>query len=207
MAAAATHIVLANKIYKSYFTDKDFSEFIVGTSFPDIRYLGVVDRSVTHFYNLKIDDLKNEDSFTAGLKLHSLVDEVREKYVKQNGLYQLFPQSQFITQSVKFFEDRVLYKHLDNWQEIVKSFDHVYKSELAFGVGEGDIKKWHDLLITFLSKTPVDQDIYDFVERIGKPKEVAHEMIGVINGASDSKKANQIIMSFYNNFEDLIQNT
>lgn len=206
MAAAATHIVLANKIYKSHFADKKFSEFIVGTSFPDIRYLGVIDRSLTHFYDLKIDDLKKEDSFTAGLKLHSLVDQVREQYVKQNGLYELFPQSQFITQSVKFYEDRVLYKLIDNWQEIVKSFNGIYKSELAFGVGEGDIKKWHDLLITFLSKTPVDKDIYDFVERIEKPKAVADEMISTINGVSDSNKAIQIIMSFYNDFEKLIEN-
>jgi len=40
MAAPATHIILANKLYKNHFSDKDFAKFIVGTSFPDIRYFG-----------------------------------------------------------------------------------------------------------------------------------------------------------------------
>ena len=204
MAAPATHIVLANKIYKKHFSDKDFAKFIVGTSFPDIRYMGVIDRNVTHFRNLKLNDIKSENSFTAGLKVHSLVDEVREKFVRENGLYDLFPESQFRIQGVKFFEDRVLYDKIDNWSEILLSFDKVYDEEIDFGVSKTSIERWHKYLISILTHKPTDKVLELFISEIGKPKEMAEELKKVANNPDNQKEASNIILKFYDNFEELI---
>jgi len=42
MAAYITHIVLTDKIFDKHFSNKNKAEFYIGTSFPDIRYLGVI---------------------------------------------------------------------------------------------------------------------------------------------------------------------
>ena len=204
MAAPATHIVLANKIYKKHFSDKEFSKFIVGTSFPDIRYLDVIDRHLTHFRNIKLDDIKSEDSFMTGVKLHSLVDEAREKFVVKNGMYKLFPESMFNTQGTKFFEDRVLYDKISNWSEILLSFNKVYNEEINFGVSKSDVERWHKYLQSILSNKPTDKVFELFISEIGKPKEIVEEMKRVVNNPSNEQKASQIILDFYDNFEDLI---
>ena len=48
-------------IYKNKFDEK---EFIVGTSFPDIRYLNVIKRNETHFKNY----IQNSLFFVSTLK-------------------------------------------------------------------------------------------------------------------------------------------
>lgn len=204
MAAPATHIVLATKVFDRYFRDLAYPDFVVGTSFPDIRYTGVIDREKTHFSNLTIDQITKEDSFTAGLKLHSLVDEVREEYVKSQGLYKLFPESQFLTQGVKFFEDQVLYGKIENWKEITNYFSSIYDGELAFGVSREDIEKWHGLLKRILSRQITENEIIYFVSEIGRPPLMSNEIIRVIGGLKDKDKATEIVLDFYDNFEKLI---
>ena len=78
MATPITHVVLAAKIFDNIFKDKIKKDFFIGSLFPDIRYLKVIDRDKSHFENLKLKDLKNDDSFLAGVKFHSIVDIARE---------------------------------------------------------------------------------------------------------------------------------
>ena len=87
MAMQATHIILANKIYHKFLADKNLAEFLIGNVFPDIRYIDKIPREQTHFANVTLKDLKNADSFMAGVKCHSMVDELREKFLAENGLY------------------------------------------------------------------------------------------------------------------------
>ncbi len=97
MAAPITHIVLTQKIFDKYFRRLDHQLFFIGTLLPDIRYLGVIDRKETHYKNLSIKDLNGEKSFLAGLKFHSILDEVREKFIIENDIYSLCMDSKYIT--------------------------------------------------------------------------------------------------------------
>src|SRR3989344_5867553 len=106
---------------------------MIGTSFPDIRYLGVIDRDKTHFDISKLGDLDNLPDFIAGMKLHSLVDVVREKYMNDKGLYSLFPESKFLSQGVKMLEDNVLMSKFDDWNRVAGYFDEVVSEEREFG--------------------------------------------------------------------------
>ena len=105
MAAPITHIVLTDKVFNKHFSDKEKEEFYVGTSLADIRYLGVVERDKTHFKNLSLQDVINDNSFDAGLKFHSLVDEVREQFMRKHDYYSLFPKSELLSQASKVLED------------------------------------------------------------------------------------------------------
>lgn len=204
MAAPGTHTVLASKVYKKYFSDKNFSDYIVGNNFPDIRYLGVIERDATHFYGLKISDFIGDTPFLAGVKLHSVVDEVREAYMKKNGIYSFFPDSPLKSQAVKFFEDCVLYDKIDNWNEIVASFDNVLPEERAFGIEEQDLLRWHGFLKLQLSHKPEETDLKKFTLEAGKPESLYFELLRVVHGVSDEQRAREIVLKFYDEFDKLI---
>ncbi len=93
MAAPIAHIFLAVQMLlgplQGLFNEQ---EFILGTSFPDIRYLKVVQRADTHFTHVTLQDvLQEKSSFKAGMIFHSFVDEQREAYVVKNHFYKKFP--------------------------------------------------------------------------------------------------------------------
>ena len=203
MAAPITHIVITDKVYTKYFSNKDRKEFYVGTSLPDIRYLGVVERDKTHYRNPSLKDILNNNSFDAGLKFHSLVDEVREQFMRKNNYYSLFPKSELQAQAAKVLEDRVLYDKVDNWSEIISFFDKTYKGELDLGIGNSDVKRWHQLLKVYFTSKPEDKDTIAFTTSMGFPQERAKEIVTVIKG-SDTKSAKKVVLDFYNNFENLI---
>lgn len=204
MAAPATHIILADKVFEKYFQDKTKSDFYIGTSFPDIRYLGVIDREKTHFGDLNIHELTSLPAFEAGLKFHSLVDEVREKFMKSHNVYALVPDSPFITQALKFFEDKILYEERSNWDEIASYFGKVTNEELSFGVKAADIEKWHRFLQTYFTTKPSDQNIREFVAAINKPNEMAEEIIRLTKMMEENKQLKGIVLDFYKRFEDLV---
>lgn len=152
MAAPWAHIFLAilmlNGLFKGLFNEK---EFIIGTSFPDIRYLKVVERAETHVTNVSIEDIMREkNSFRAGLLFHSFVDQVREKYMVELGLYELLPSFRFVTQSLKFAKDQILRSVCDA-SLYVDHFDEILPDERAYGIDEHHLKLWHRFLQNYLS--------------------------------------------------------
>ena len=203
MAAPITHIVLADKLFERYFHGKDKKDFYVGTSFPDIRYMGIIDREKTHFSNVKLGILQSLSPFEAGLKFHSLVDKVREDFMKSKDVYALVPASPFTTQSLKFFEDKVLYEKRGDWNEITPYFKDATKDELSFGLKELDIEKWHKFLQIYFTIGPNDQNIRTFVAAISKPNEMAEEMIRLTKGMEENAQLRKIVVDFYTNFEDI----
>src|SRR3989344_5759752 len=96
MAAPITHIVLADKVFDEYFPNLSKDKFLVGTSFPDIRYLRVIKREQTHPKNITLSDIKSVESFNGGLLFHILIDRVRENYMQENDIYSLMPASKLI---------------------------------------------------------------------------------------------------------------
>lgn len=181
----------------------DKQEFIVGTSLPDIRYLGVIGRDKSHFENITLKEIQTLESFEAGFKFHSLVDKVREGYLKNSEYYSFFPKSDLLTQASKVIEDRVLYGKLNNWEEIINYFNRVYKNELSLGISESAIDKWHRILKNYFSHKSEDKDNTALTTEMGFSKEKAEEMNSVIRNAQTGK-AEQLILEFYDNFESLL---
>lgn len=203
MAGPVTHVILADKVFTKYFQGMDRGDFIVGTSLPDIRYLGVVERNKSHFKNVVIKELTVLSSFEAGFKFHSLVDMAREDYLKNSEYYSLFPASNLLTQASKVFEDRVLYNKLNNWGEIINYFDRIYKDELNLRISEEAIGKWHKILKNYFSHKSKDEDNIALTTEMGFSKERAEEMNNIIRNAQ-TNEAEEIILKFYDNFESLL---
>ena len=204
MAGPITHVVLSLKVFDKFFGGKDVQKFIVGTSFPDIRYLGVIERDKSHFENITLHEILTLDSFYAGLKFHSLVDKVREAYMVKNDYYSLFPQSKMITQAQKMLEDRLIYDKISDWKAIIKYFEGVDEEEIKLTKSVDHIKKWHKFLADYFSAKPNDENNIEFTVDLGFPKEQAEEMNRVLRSCQ-LEKAKQVITTFYDTFEQLVQ--
>ena len=201
MAAPITHIALTEKVFNKYFSDKSRKDFYIGTVFSDIRHLGVVDRKSTHFPLQEVDlkdVIQEENSFTAGLKFHSLIDDFKERFIKSKNIYSLIPESEYKTPAFKLLEDELNYDRVKDWNKVITFFDDILSEELDFNIKERDIKKWHDILQRYFSKKP---NIEMIVIDLQFSEEVQKEIINLVKEIRPSKKIRQAIEEFYNNFE------
>ena len=203
MAAPIPHIVLAEKIFEKYFSEKNRADFMIGTSFPDIRRMGNFDRRKTHLESICFDELKGESAFSAGFKLHSLVDKTMDVYREETGLYSLFSSLEYQDSAMKVFGDVVLYDRVKNWGKIIKYFEKVSEEELKYGVGKEVVEQWHMKLMKYFFQKP------DSVERISKliseQGEVPERIYRTISGVSDKKRAVKLFEDYYDNFEEIIK--
>ncbi len=204
MAAPITHLVLADKVFYKFFKDKKRSDFLVGTSFPDIRYLKVIDREKTHIKNIDLDDVKNEkSSFNAGFKFHSLVDEDRIKFISKFESSPSFPKTKPAVMALKFLEDEVLYNKIKNWKEIIEYFDKIYKEEVNLGVDKKEVDRWHSYLKDYLSKIPTKETRRKFLLNIGLSESAIEEIEAAIN----LLRRNEILSAIeelYSSFDNII---
>ncbi len=203
MAAPITHIVLTDKVFDKYFKDKNKKDFFIGTIFPDIRYLAGIERKMTHLsYN------KEENSFKAGMRFHSLIDDIWNKLVRADDNSALSPELKNSVNGItsfKLLEDGLLYEKIDNWQEYVSFFDEVLPDELLFDIPEEKVKKWHKILQKYFSRRPNDSDREAFIKGIGFSKETVDEMNDSISLMKNDQRIVQAIKELYNNFESILE--
>jgi hypothetical protein len=205
MAAPITHIVLANKIYEQKFPQQNKQEFFVGTSFPDIRYLGVIERDETHRGPESIEAIQGMSSFEAGVNFHQLVDNKREKYLQEHAVYDLVSNTDLIILAVKLLEDEIIYNNILDWQEYASFFTHALKQEIAYGIEQKDIQRWHKLLSSYISHKPNSESRKNLLLELGFSTESAKKINTTVQSLAENKKLVGIVNDFYNNFEEIIK--
>lgn len=157
MAAPITHVVLAEKIYSKHLEKFERKNFYLGTLFPDIRYLAELDRNITHERGWHLKNvLGSKTSFEAGFKLHSLIDEIREKFMWEQGVYDWYERTGYLTRALKFLEDEILYDKIKTWVEIQGYLSQTAEEEKNYGASETEIITWHNILHLYMSQKPDD---------------------------------------------------
>lgn len=205
MATPITHILLADKVFNKYFSDKDKGSFYRGTSFPDIRYLGEIKRSETHFEDVTLFEIKKESSFFAGFKFHSLVDKIRERFIGEQKLYSFLPPLKYLRLGVKLIEDKILYSEIKNWDNIRNYFNSFSKEEFSFGVSRIGVEKWHDLLKSYFSQKPKTESIIEFLSGLELPEGRREEIKPLLKRLDGDPKIIKTTLRFYKEFEKLLE--
>ena len=205
MAAPITHIVLANKVFNKYFSDKDKADFYRGTVFPDVRYLGGIRRSETHFEDVTFFDVKKEDSFFAGFKLHSLIDRIRERFIHKQNIYSFLPASRHIVEAVKLIEDRLLYSKVKDWKSVKDYLNNYSKEEFSFKVNRNEIEKWHGLLRIYFDKEPKVENTIEFLSKLKGFKGSLGELKFLMDRLDSNPKIREMVFKFYREFEILLE--
>ena len=152
MPAPITHIVLGKKIHQHFFSHLDFSSFIVGTSFPDIRYVSQLTRKQTHLQNIHLKDVDTQNAFLAGFQIHSLVDLVVNKSGQEKMSSFSLEKTPKNYLTLKFYQDKILYPKIDNWPQIRSFFDRVHPQEMDMNLSVKNIQEWHDWLQKYFEK-------------------------------------------------------
>ncbi len=200
MAAPVTHIVIADKILKKEFSGFSRKEFLVGTSFPDIRHIKVIERTKTHFLNPTTEEIKKQNSAMAGMMFHSFVDEAGEKFMMEAGLYELIPRNTITIQARKLLEDEIFYDRINDWSEISSYFDFILPEESAYGISEENIMRWHNILKYYLVNGPSVDGRKLLFKEIDLDDENSLKVEMYIAEMRENGKIVSIIKDFYEKF-------
>ncbi|HXW53111.1 MAG TPA: hypothetical protein VEL47_03290 [Myxococcota bacterium] len=156
MAAPVGHIVCALALLNSgtvNIVDRD--AFLVGTNFPDIRYISDVRRSTTH--RTDGEGLKGvvnaETPFEAGRRFHVFVDREREKYMRDHDAYRFVKNGPLKTQMLKIIEDHIMFEKLKDKFDAKKTFRRIHDEERSYSVSEKELETWHQMLTMYLDQS------------------------------------------------------
>lgn len=156
----ATHILIAEEYHDLYFKHLDHKNFIIGTSFPDIRYPANLKRGHTHFDQPTITEIQSENAFQAGMLFHSLVDNLwNEEFWQQSYLANRIPHNPAMMHTLKILQDVFIYDRMEGWDQISDIFTKTIPEESLYGVPASMVIRWHRVLSQYLSKPPQFEDI------------------------------------------------
>ncbi len=207
MSAPAVHIILAKKIYDKYCSDKNEADFIRGTSFADIRYTAKLDRNSTHFHKVTLTEIMSANSFMAGLLTHSLVDLSRAQFVRENGLNETLPESKYIGQAVKCYEDSLLYNKLSpkQWQIYIDYFKEYSDEEFTYNIPQETLERWHLSITNSIKQLPHKKNIIDFMTFVGSI-DAEDEINRIFPLFEQNPKIKDTIFAYYENFDQIVKN-
>lgn len=120
MPGIITHLVYAEKYLREN-PRKDFKRFILGTIFPDIRYIAGLERNLTHKKYKPDLYLSKLDAFKAGWKLHIYLDHRWSKLAKSSLIYNRYKNDiKVASAAAKIIEDMLDYKKIDDIGKYLK---------------------------------------------------------------------------------------
>jgi len=205
MAGEATHAMLADRVCDQALAKYAKPEFILGTLFPDIRYLGVTERDTTHVREITLAHVRaEEDAFIAGAKFHSLVDKVRNEFMKASGVYDQCPPFLYDQQSLKFLEDELFYSLFPSWSRVLSYLDDVAAGPEQYGVTLDAARQWYALMADYLSNPPSDASRARLGAALGFTNEAIILMNAYIEELKKKKTVTDLMMNFYRQFPSLI---
>jgi len=204
MSFLISHIVFAKKAFASSLIKKEEQKFLIGTTFPDIRYLAGIDRERTHLKDMSLERIQNEkNSFLAGLKFHNLIDDTRDEFIRERSGYDLIPNAvKDKISSLKIAEDVVLYHVNKDWQNDASFFDNILSKEKEFSIGESQLISWHKVVAAYISQQPSPKSTTTAIVGLGFSEKQAKKIVYDAFKITEVKGAQSLILSFYNNLEE-----
>lgn len=200
MASQISHIPYSKKVKDLFLFDQiiDEKKFFVGTVFPDIRYLGVIDRDKSHHENPTVEGLRSiKGDFQKGMYAHALVDIKREKLISNLGIYDLVEENKYSVYAMKFIEDEFTYNLIKDWDKYKDYLNTVLDEEKEL-VSEKEAERWHSIIRNYFSQSPSEASILAFVrDRLNFEQEVVDQVLLASKKIKSNPKAMDIIRLTY----------
>jgi hypothetical protein len=212
-AGPITHAYLAERFLDYFPLDNpgDIESFMLGTLFPDIRYIAKIDRAKTHYEGITLDAVINEPSpFIAGMKFHSWVDDRRSSLFRNNYVYDALPKkldTKAKVALVKLIEDQIVFG-MYNGRHCRRFLHNIIQEELEWGIAKSDVNKWHDTLLLYFKLSPANivslLSLYD-VAVIWFTREDASYWSDLIEASSHQDPFQEHVTDLLNHLETLIR--
>lgn len=158
-AGPAMHIALGNKwlsFFAQEYSEQEKKLFLLGTVFPDIRYLGVVKRNQTHYQDVTLEKVYAQTTpFMRGVYFHSFVDEYREKYIREHDIKKKVSALPRALQGtfLKVVEDEILHAKHD-WSEFRIYLSVIPDEEKILDIQDETLTQWHTGLTFYFTACP-----------------------------------------------------
>lgn len=158
-AGPAMHIALGNKWLSTFapnYSEQEKKLFLLGTVFPDIRYLGTVKRNQTHYQEVTLEKVYAQTTpFMRGVYFHSFVDEYREKYIRQHDVMKKVASIPRALQGtfLKVVEDEMLHPKHD-WSEFRLYLSSIPNEEKILDITDETLTQWHTGLTFYFTACP-----------------------------------------------------
>ena len=152
-AGPLVHLYLAERYCQLYEVEDETwkEDFLVGTLFPDIRYIFPLSREETHPSTPFEQILSTSSGFEAGMRFHVWVDQMRERFVCDTGIYaQVLPYTKKHRATLlKWIEEEILFDQYEGerWSHL---FDRVWEEETE-RVSIDIVEKWHFMIRSTLN--------------------------------------------------------
>lgn len=157
-AAPGTHVFFAKLwLDKGNYSKSYEKDFIIGTLFPDIRYLKVISREKTHPKNLTLKDIASaNNAVAAGSLFHAWLDDHREEFVINYGIYNKISEhpKKYKSRLLKIIEDELYWEHLDIEQTRKALSSKITKYEKSQGISNKHLRQWRDVLVFYFKTKP-----------------------------------------------------
>jgi hypothetical protein len=204
MATPISHIALADNVFNTYFEGKSRRKFFIGLLLPDIRYIQAVTREQIHFSHVHIQSLVAEDSFIAGSKFHSLIEHVRDDFMRAHSVYYSFPKTDITVHAMHFLEDAILYDFVPHWHEFVTLFTDILSEELRWKVSKDEVVRWHAAIQQYIRQKPDDRIRREYLEWLGCSRQEALEINETLAEMYANEEIVRMIRTFYQKFKYLV---
>ncbi|MFH0898748.1 MAG: zinc dependent phospholipase C family protein [bacterium] len=198
MPAPITHIVFAIHALKGPFYNKSPKKFIIGTCFPDIRYLVKIPRTVTHpEQKISIKMIKREPSdFKAGWLFHCWLDQQRKFFFTHQKQLSPYEIKILRFRGAKIYEDILFYNDIRQWPTIIDYLNIIIPDEIRPKISLENVQMWHNILQIYFEKQPQTTDANSPITRILNPQQKA-ETKQHLETIKNSKKLIQVLWNFY----------
>lgn len=133
----------------------DLAAYHRGAVFPDIRYLGVIERARSHRTGVTVYEIKREtDPWQRGNLVHNWTDEVWSGYWSQLGFDTDESSHRAHWMAVKLVEDELLFADIFDKPGIAASLAHADDGAISFGVKGRDVEHWGRIVGSMVTQAP-----------------------------------------------------
>ncbi len=206
MAAPITHLFLAQEFLDQHTIIGPAGDFFIGVTFPDIRYLGVIDRADTHSPQPTLAAVFGAPSaFAAGCEHHSLVDSIRNDLIREREAYSLAPPSSLVTNAFKFYEDEIVYDRITDHEALIDAFGDLPQAEQKYPIKLADLRRWHRAMIAYLSQPPSVASRHALMTVANFPEISRLEIERVITQLRNNETIADVIDELYADFTSHLQ--
>lgn len=172
-AAPIFHAVVAQRwidMFEEY-TPNEQRELMLGTLFPDIRYMAKLPRKATHEHGITLQQIKEtKDPFLKGMRIHAYVDVVRLNYLKKVTIEEHLKEYEgdniFY---LKMVEDEIIYRQGSKklFLDIADYFNTIVQQEIDFGIAPEILADWHTSHQQYFANGP--QNLFHALEKAHLP--------------------------------------
>jgi hypothetical protein len=213
MAAPIGHIYLALKLLAGPLQGVDMQEFVLGTSFPDIRYWAHVPREYTHLPVNDFNEILQEPSaFRAGMLFHSFVDNQRYNYFAKKPAIRIANIIDYNGFLMKTVEDIILFPLIRDKisdKNFISYFDTILPEENLLIGNSTLINQWHTLLQNYFKEGPTLGYLNKTFHPTEQPSRLKQIGAAIFYALSNRLAAMETIqknvIAFYNNFDAIAQ--